>query len=107
MADTYFDWLEKETPTRWWHDSGNPDEIDFYNSYIEHKKKAGLRLYRLHQLHGVHTGMPRQSDPVCVGQRTESRFPLQERAYQPGRDHPGKQTGPSRSGMIPTADHMI
>ena len=28
MADTYFDWLEKETPTRWWHDSGNPDEIE-------------------------------------------------------------------------------
>lgn len=23
----YLDWLVKETPTRWWHDSGNPDEI--------------------------------------------------------------------------------
>jgi transaldolase len=27
MADTYFDWLAKNTPTRWWHDSGSPDEI--------------------------------------------------------------------------------
>ena len=25
---TYFDWLAKETPTTWWHDSANPDEID-------------------------------------------------------------------------------
>ncbi|MCI8559330.1 MAG: hypothetical protein HFI19_16565 [Lachnospiraceae bacterium] len=28
MNTTYFDWLQRETPTRWWHDSGNPDEID-------------------------------------------------------------------------------
>ncbi len=28
MGDTYFDWLAKETPTKWWHDSGNPDEIE-------------------------------------------------------------------------------
>lgn len=27
MRETYFDWLQRETPTRWWHDSGNPDEI--------------------------------------------------------------------------------
>lgn len=27
MADTYFDWLSAKTPTRWWHDSGSPDEI--------------------------------------------------------------------------------
>ena len=27
MKDTYFDWLSKATPTRWWHDSGSPDEI--------------------------------------------------------------------------------
>lgn len=27
MAQTYFDWLANETPTRWWHDSGSPDEI--------------------------------------------------------------------------------
>jgi transaldolase len=24
---TYFDWLTEQTPTRWWHDSGSPDEI--------------------------------------------------------------------------------
>ena len=28
MADNYFDWLEEQTSTKWWHDSGNPDEID-------------------------------------------------------------------------------
>ena len=28
MQDTYFDWLQRETPTRWWLDSGNPDEIE-------------------------------------------------------------------------------
>lgn len=27
MAQTYFDWLSESTPTRWWHDSGSPDEI--------------------------------------------------------------------------------
>lgn len=27
MAKTYFDWIAEETPTRWWHDSGSPDEI--------------------------------------------------------------------------------
>ena len=27
MSENYFDWLQRETPTRWWHDSGNPDEI--------------------------------------------------------------------------------
>lgn len=27
MADTYLEWLNEATPTRWWHDSGNPDEI--------------------------------------------------------------------------------
>lgn len=27
MADTYFDWLAQYTPTRWWHDSGSPEEI--------------------------------------------------------------------------------
>jgi len=25
--DNYFRWLAKETPTSWWHDSGDPDEI--------------------------------------------------------------------------------
>ncbi|MGI6142092.1 MAG: transaldolase family protein [Caldicoprobacterales bacterium] len=24
---TYFEWLNESTPTRWWHDSGNPGEI--------------------------------------------------------------------------------
>ncbi|HEY5467153.1 MAG TPA: transaldolase family protein, partial [Clostridia bacterium] len=27
MENTYFDWLCASTPTRWWHDSGSPDEI--------------------------------------------------------------------------------
>lgn len=27
MEDTYFAWLAKNTPTRWWHDSGSPQEI--------------------------------------------------------------------------------
>ena len=27
MSKTYFEWLQESTPTRWWHDSGNPDEI--------------------------------------------------------------------------------
>ena len=27
MAKTYFDWLNEKTLTRWWHDSGSPDEI--------------------------------------------------------------------------------
>ena len=27
MAKTYYEWLSESTPTRWWHDSGNPDEI--------------------------------------------------------------------------------
>lgn len=27
MEKTYFDWLAQNTPTRWWHDSGSPDEI--------------------------------------------------------------------------------
>lgn len=27
MSETYFEWLDRATPTRWWHDSGNPDEI--------------------------------------------------------------------------------
>ena len=27
QKETYFQWLERETPTKWWHDSGNPDEI--------------------------------------------------------------------------------
>ncbi|MCD8362253.1 MAG: transaldolase family protein [Lachnospiraceae bacterium] len=27
MASTYLEWLNESTPTRWWHDSGNPDEI--------------------------------------------------------------------------------
>jgi hypothetical protein len=27
MSKTYFDWLNEQTPTRWWHDSGSPDEI--------------------------------------------------------------------------------
>lgn len=27
MAKTYFEWLAEETQTRWWHDSGSPDEI--------------------------------------------------------------------------------
>ena len=27
MTKTYFDWLAECTPTRWWHDSGSPDEI--------------------------------------------------------------------------------
>ncbi|HBP39007.1 MAG TPA: hypothetical protein DD640_09775 [Clostridiales bacterium] len=27
MSKTYFDWLAQATPTRWWHDSGSPDEI--------------------------------------------------------------------------------
>lgn len=27
MSETYFKWLSESTPTRWWHDSGNPDEI--------------------------------------------------------------------------------
>jgi transaldolase len=27
MTKTYFDWLANSTPTRWWHDSGSPDEI--------------------------------------------------------------------------------
>lgn len=25
---SYFDWLVSETPTTWWHDSGDPDELD-------------------------------------------------------------------------------
>ena len=28
MSDTYFDWLTSNTPTRWWHDSGSPFEIE-------------------------------------------------------------------------------
>ncbi|MDD5707642.1 MAG: transaldolase family protein, partial [Kiritimatiellae bacterium] len=28
-ADSYFHWLTSETPTRWWHDSADPDEIRF------------------------------------------------------------------------------
>ncbi|MDL2236394.1 transaldolase family protein [Christensenellaceae bacterium OttesenSCG-928-K19] len=28
MAETYLEWLNNKTQTRWWHDSGNPDEID-------------------------------------------------------------------------------
>lgn len=27
MGSTYLEWLNEATPTRWWHDSGNPDEI--------------------------------------------------------------------------------
>jgi transaldolase len=27
MANTYLEWLNEATPTRWWHDSGSPDEI--------------------------------------------------------------------------------
>ncbi len=27
MQTTYFEWLSQNTPTRWWHDSGSPDEI--------------------------------------------------------------------------------
>lgn len=27
MKKTYFEWLKESTPTTWWHDSGNPDEI--------------------------------------------------------------------------------
>lgn len=27
MASTYLEWLNEATPTRWWHDSANPDEI--------------------------------------------------------------------------------
>jgi transaldolase len=27
MKQTYFTWLAEQTPTRWWHDSGSPDEI--------------------------------------------------------------------------------
>ena len=27
MKKTYFEWLAESTPTRWWHDSGSPDEI--------------------------------------------------------------------------------
>ncbi|MDW7658779.1 MAG: transaldolase family protein [Bacillota bacterium] len=27
MTQTYFDWLAESTQTRWWHDSGSPDEI--------------------------------------------------------------------------------
>jgi transaldolase len=26
--ETYLQWLVRKTPTRWWHDSANPDEID-------------------------------------------------------------------------------
>ena len=26
--DSYLRWLVSETPTRWWHDSGDPDELD-------------------------------------------------------------------------------
>lgn len=26
--ETYLQWMVKNTPTRWWHDSANPDEID-------------------------------------------------------------------------------
>ena len=30
MTDnTYFHWLTRETPTTWWHDSGDPEELDF------------------------------------------------------------------------------
>ena len=25
---TYLEWINSNTPTRWWHDSGNPDEIE-------------------------------------------------------------------------------
>ncbi|NLO37117.1 MAG: hypothetical protein GX112_12315 [Clostridiaceae bacterium] len=32
MAQTYFDWLSYQTPTRWWHDSGSPDEIQLARS---------------------------------------------------------------------------
>lgn len=28
MANTYLEWINECTPTRWWHDSGNPDEIE-------------------------------------------------------------------------------
>ncbi|HHT24072.1 MAG TPA: hypothetical protein GXZ76_00935 [Clostridiaceae bacterium] len=28
MEQTYFEWLNTSTPTRWWHDSANPDEIE-------------------------------------------------------------------------------
>ena len=24
----YLEWINQCTPTRWWHDSGNPDEIE-------------------------------------------------------------------------------
>jgi len=27
MANTFLEWINEATPTRWWHDSGNPDEI--------------------------------------------------------------------------------
>jgi transaldolase len=29
MENNYFSWLLTETPTRWWHDSGDPDELAF------------------------------------------------------------------------------
>lgn len=29
VQGNYFSWLLKETPTRWWHDSGDPDELAF------------------------------------------------------------------------------
>jgi transaldolase len=28
MANTYLEWINESTPTRWWHDSGNPEEIE-------------------------------------------------------------------------------
>lgn len=28
MAQSYFEWLQESTPTRWWHDSAIPEEID-------------------------------------------------------------------------------
>lgn len=34
MEETYFHWLTSQTPTKWWHDSADPDEIKFG---IEHK----------------------------------------------------------------------
>ena len=28
MNMNYLEWINQCTPTRWWHDSGNPDEIE-------------------------------------------------------------------------------
>ena len=31
--DTYFDWLVNETPTEWWHDSGDLGELEAAMAY--------------------------------------------------------------------------